>query len=178
VRGGRDEAEKEERIMVAQRMSARMIAATVVVGLAATAAFAELNFKSGPAFTASPGFTFNLTGEASGQGNTRMVATIVISATVDYTCRNRGGNEVAAQSPVNLTQTVSDDIRSDHNGRSFVDLTATLQVAATVAGKEIGCPNGNWTGVNPVIRSGVTATASITFGGATVFSGGPLAGIP
>jgi hypothetical protein len=164
--------------MFAKRMSARIIVATVVAGLTATVAFAELNFKSGPLFTASPGFTFNLVGEASGQGNTRMVATIVISATVDYTCRNRGGNEVAAQSPVNLTQTVSDDIRSDHNGRSFVDLTATLVVAATVPGKEIGCPNGNWTGVNPVIRSAVTATASLTFGGVTVFGPLTLAGIP
>jgi hypothetical protein len=164
--------------MSAQRLSARMIAATVVVGLTATAAFAALTFKSGPDFTASPGFTFHLVAEASGQGNTRMVASITINASVDYTCRNRGGQEVAAQSPVNLSQTVSDDIRSDHNGRSFVDLTATLVVAATVAGKEVGCPNGNWTGVNPVIRSGVTATSSITFGGASVFSGGPLQGIP
>ena len=164
--------------MFAQRFSARMIAATVAFGLTATAAFAALVFKSGPDFTASPGFTFHLVAEASGQGNTRMVASITINATVDYTCRNRGGNEVAAQSPVNLSQTVSDDIRSDHNGRSFVDLTATLQVAATVNGKEVGCPNGNWLGVNPVLRSGVTATSSITFGGATVFSGGPLAGIP
>jgi len=107
-----------------------------------------------------------------------MVASITINATVDYTCQNRGGNRVAAQSPVNLSQTVSDDIRSDHNGRSFVDLTASLQIAATVDGKEVGCPNGNWQGVDPVVRSGVTATSSITFGGATVFSGGPLAGIP
>jgi hypothetical protein len=107
-----------------------------------------------------------------------MVATIVISASVDYTCQNRGGNRVAAQSPANLSQTVSDDIRSDHNGRSVVDLTATLVVPATVPGKEVGCPNGNWTGVDPVLRPGVSATASITFGGATVFSGGPLAGIP
>lgn len=164
--------------MFAHRMSARMIAATVVVGLTATAAFAALTFKSGPDFTASPGFTFHLVAEASGQGNTRMVASITINASVDYTCRNKGGNEVAAQSPVNLSQTVSDDIRSDHNGRSFVDLTATLQVAAVVDGKEVGCPNGNWSGVNPVIRSGVTATSSITFGGATVFSGGPLQGLP
>jgi hypothetical protein len=164
--------------MFAKRISTRMTVVTVMSLLTATAVFAELNFKSGPSFTASPGFTFNLVGEASGQGNTRMVATIVINASVDYTCRNKGGNEVAAQSPVNLSQTVSDDIRSDHNGRSVVDLTATLQVAATVPGKEVGCPNGNWIGVNPVIRSGVTATASITFGGATVFSAGPLAGIP
>jgi hypothetical protein len=73
---------------------------------------------------------------------------------------------------------VSDDIRSDHNGRSFVDLTATLQVPQTVDGKEVGCPNGNWTGVNPVLRSGVTATASITFGGATVFGPQTIAGTP
>ena len=164
--------------MSAHRMSSRMIVATVVVGLTATATFAALNFKSGPDFTASSGFTFHLTGEASGQGNTRMVATIVISASVDYTCQNRGGNRVAAQSPANLSQTVSDDIRSDHNGRSVVDLTATLQIPATVDGKQVGCPNGNWLGVNPVVRSGVTATSSITFGGATVFSGGPLAGQP
>ena len=164
--------------MFAHRMSARMIAATVMVGMTATAAFAALTFHTEPSFTASSPFTFHLVAEASGQGNTRMVASITINATVDYTCRNKGGNEVAAQSPVNLSQTVSDDIRSDHNGRSFVDLTATLVVAATVSGKEVGCPNGNWTGVDPVIRSGVTATSSITFGGATVFSGGPLQGIP
>ena len=164
--------------MFAHRMSARMIAATAVVGLTATTALAALVFKSGPDFTASSPFTFHLVAEASGQGNTRMVASITINALVDYTCQNRGGNRVAAQSPVNLCQTVSDDIRSDHNGRSFVDLTASLQVAATVDGKEVGCPNGNWQGVDPVVRSGVTATASITFGRATVFSAGPLTGIP
>ena len=164
--------------MFTHRMSARIFAATVMVGMAATAAFAALVFKSGPDFTASPGFTFHLIAEASGQGNTRMVASITINASVDYTCQNKGGNRVAAQSPKNLTQTVSDDIRSNHNGRSFVDLTATLQVPATVDGKEVGCPNGNWTGVDPVLRPGVTATSSITFGGATVFSGGPLDGIP
>src|SRR5690349_936830 len=158
--------------MFTHRTSARMIAATAVVGWTVSTAFAALTFKSGPDFTASPGYTFHLVAEASGQGNTRMVAFITINASVDYTCRNKGGTEVAAQSPVNLSQTVSDDIRSDHNGRSFVDLTATLHVAQTVDGKEVGCPNGNWTGVNPVIRSGVTGTASITFGGATVF--GPL----
>ena len=164
--------------MFARRMSAHVLVATVMVVSAATATFAALTFHTEPTFTASSPFTFHLVAEASGQGNTRMVASITINATVDYTCRNKGGNEVAAQSPVNLSQTVSDDIRSNHNGRSFVDLTATLVVAATVPGKEIGCPNGNWTGVDPVVRSAVTATASITFGGATVFSAGPVTGIP
>ncbi len=164
--------------MSAKRMSARIIATTAVVGMMATTALAALVFKSGPDFTASPGFTFNLTAEASGQGTTRMVASITISASADYTCRNKGGQEVAAQSPKNLSQTVSQDIRSPHNGRSVVDLTATLVVPQTVPGAELGCPNGNWTGVNPVLRPGVTATASITFGGATVFGPVTANGIP
>jgi hypothetical protein len=37
------------------------------------------------------------------------------------------------------------------NGNLRVDTSTTLTAPATVTGAEAGCPNANWTGVNPVL---------------------------
>jgi hypothetical protein len=147
----------------------KILTTTVLVGFMVASAWAALNFKSGPEFTQS-GNTFHLTAEASGQGNTRMIATITVTGLADYDCRNNGGQIVAAQSPAQLSNTGSQNVNSDHNGRSIVDLTVSLVIPATVPGKTVGCPNGNWTGVNPHNVRDLSATGTITFGGAVVFT--------
>ena len=60
---------------------------------------------------------------------------------------------------------------SHHNGRGVLNVTATLDPpAATVPGKSIGCPNGNWTGVDPVSGGITGATLTITQGGKQIYS--------
>jgi hypothetical protein len=141
------------------------------VGLFVATALAAITWHEGPTFTNNGDGTFTLTGDGSGQGNTRLVATIVISGTVRYTCVNKGGNESPGQNPVPATTTGSQDVRpTGHNGRSLVDLTVgPLTPAAVIGGKVAGCPNGNWQGVNPVVEGQLTATATITFGGVKIF---------
>ena len=41
--------------------------------------------------------------------------------------------------------------------------------ATTVGGREAGCPNGKWTGVDPVLTGPTTATLTIVQGGQTIF---------
>ena len=56
------------------------------------------------------------------------------------------------------------------NGRATLDVTAAAPVPAdTVSGKAAGCPNGNWTGVNPVLTGPATATLTITQRGKIIF---------
>jgi hypothetical protein len=142
------------------------------VGLFVATAFAAITWHSGPLFVSNGDGTFTLTGDGSGQGNTRLVATIVISGTVRYTCENNGGNQAPGQNPVPATTSGSQDVRpTGHNGRSIVDLTVgPLTVAPTIGGKAAGCPNNSWKGVDPVQEGPVTATATITFGGTQIFS--------
>lgn len=150
-----------------------LMGATLALVIAASGVvYAALTWKIDPVLTnlayGPTTYTYELTGEASGQGNTRMLATITISGLADYTCQNKGGNQVAAQSPAQLSSTGSENVTSDHNGRSNVDLTVSLVIPATVPGKEVGCPNGNWLGVNPTNVRDVSATGQVTFGNATV----------
>ena len=158
---------------------ATAVALTTLVLVAGTA-LAAVTWHSGPTFTANPGGSFTATGDGSGFGNQPAVATITISGTVRYTCRNKGGNEAPGQNPVAAMSTGSQDLgNADHNGRGVLNLTVGPLVAApTVSGKVAGCPNGNWQGVNPVIEGGVTATLTITQAGQVIFTAGPIAALP
>jgi hypothetical protein len=154
------------------------ISAAVALVLAGGTVLAEVTFHAGPTFvqvgTGEP-FTFNLSANMSGLGSTPAVGTIVISAEVLYTCRNNGGKEVPGQNPVPLVSQGSQEADpADHNGRGILDLTVSLAVPDTISADVIGCPNGNWIGINPVLSGAVTATASITFQGTTIASLGPL----
>src|SRR5947209_4567346 len=122
----------------------KLVSTTVLFGFMAVIAFAAITWHSGPTFTQNAGSdntlntaddTFTLTGDASGQGNTRLVATIVLSGTVRYTCTNKGGNASPGQNPVPATTSGSQDVKpSSANGRSDVNLTVgPLSAPATVS---------------------------------------------
>jgi len=156
-------------------------AALGAVVLTAGLALAAVTWHSGPTF----GFVFNgttaigarATGDGSGFGNQPAVATISLAANVSYTCQNNGGNQAPGRNPVPETSSGSQDLgNADHNGRGVFDLTVTFTPAATVPGKSIGCPNGNWTGVDPVFGGITSATLTITQGNKTVF--GPVTIFP
>jgi hypothetical protein len=61
-------------------------------------------------------------------------------------------------------------LSTDKNGRATLDLTApAIAPDATVNGKTAGCPNGRWTGIDPVI-SEQSATLTITQRGQVIYT--------
>jgi hypothetical protein len=153
-----------------KRLGVFVLSLLVVSAIAATSAFAAVTFHQGPTFTdQGGGFTVRLFAEASGLGNADLTGTIAFSGTVQYTCQNRGGNTAPGQ-PLQIDQEVSQSARANpKNGRATIDLTASFTPPATVPGDEIGCPNGRWTGINPVVLGPVSATGTITWMGQELF---------
>jgi hypothetical protein len=152
-----------------KRLIILVLSLLVVSGLAASSAVADVVFKQGPSFTDQGGFTVNLFAEASGLGNSDLTGTIAFSGDVQYTCQNKGGATAPGQ-PLHVDQQFSQTARANpKNGRATIDLTATFTPPATVPGDEIGCPNGNWKGINPVVVGPVSATGTITHAGETLF---------
>lgn len=155
----------------------------VMAGLTAAVVFAAVTWHSGPTFTQNAGAdgmlntaddTFTATGDGSGFGNQPAIATIELSATVRYTCRNKGGNESPGQNPVPASTKGSQDLgNADHNGRGTLNLTVgPITVPSTVSGKVAGCANNNWDGINPVFDGPRTATLTITQKGNLIY--GPV----
>ena len=162
----------------------RRLVITILLAMASLTAavvLAAVTWHSGPTFTHNAGAdgilntaddTFTATGDGSGFGNQPAVATITLGATVRYTCQNKGGNQSPGQNPVPALTTGSQDLgNADHNGRGVLNLTVgPITADATVNGKTAGCPNGNWSGVDPVFEGGRTANLTITQGGKTVYT--------
>lgn len=131
---------------------------------------AAVTWHSGPTVTFNGTTSATATGDGSGFGNQPAVATLEVVALVQYTCQNKGGAQAPGQNPVEQTSSGSQDLDpADHNGRGIINLTVSFSPLSTVSGKSIGCPNGNWTGVDPV-SSGITgAYLTITQGNTTVY---------
>jgi hypothetical protein len=116
-------------------------------------------------------------GDGSGFGNQPAVATIALAAAVSYTCQNPGGNQAPGIHPVNEVSSTSAPLNNaDHNGRGTFSFDATFTPAPTVSGKAIGCPNGNWTGINPVWSGITSATLTITQANKLIY--GPVVAPP
>lgn len=153
-----------------RRMVVSIAAVAMALALTGTAVFAAVTWHSGPTVTFNGTTSVTVTGDGSGFGNQPAVATLTVSASVTYTCQNKGGAQSPGQNPVAATTSGSQDLgNGDHNGRGIINLTVSFSPAATVPGKSIGCPNGNWTGVNPVSGGITSATLTITQGGSTIF---------
>jgi hypothetical protein len=151
---------------------AAVAAALTVTGVA----LAAVTFHSGPTFTtidgSNNGYAANLYANASGLGQTSITGSITFSGRVQYTCQNGGGNIAPGQPFVYNQPPASQTVAPDKNGRATIDLTVSFSPAATLPGNQVGCPNGNWTGINPVVLGPVTATATITWNGQTLY--GPV----
>lgn len=91
----------------------------------------------------------------AGLGNEDLLATVTTSGSAVYQCRNQGGNVAPGQNKVLVGPTTAPTfIDSDaiKNGNlTLVTNPAVLTAPATVSGTAAGCPNPNWTGVNPVL---------------------------
>jgi hypothetical protein len=95
------------------------------------------------------------TGTLAGLGNQDLILNLSVSGFALYQCQNGGGNTAPGQNRVlegpatSNTSIPAGDIK---NGNlTFTTNPATLTAAGTVSGATAGCPNNNWTGVNPTL---------------------------
>lgn len=91
----------------------------------------------------------------SGLGNDDLLATVTVAGFAVYQCQNGGGNTAPGQNKVlegpETTPTLIDSSAIKNGNLTLVTNPAVLSAADTVTGAEAGCPNPNWTGVNPVL---------------------------
>ena len=134
-----------------------MLAAFVLTSSAAFAA--SPHFKKGGepvcTFSGSTSIPVSCGGTLSGLGNNDLNIHLAVSGFALYQCQNGGGNTAAGQNKVLEGPATSDTaIPADaiKNGNlTFATNPATLTADPTVSGAVAGCPNPNWTGVNPTV---------------------------
>jgi hypothetical protein len=134
-----------------------MLAALVLASSAALAA--SPHFKKGgePVCTFSGTTSIPVTcgGTLAGLGNQDLNIHLAVSGFALYQCQNGGGNTAPGQNRVLEGPATSDTAipaAAIKNGNLvFATNPATLTAAATVSGATAGCPNPNWTGVNPTL---------------------------
>ncbi len=95
------------------------------------------------------------TGKLAGLGNDDLLITVTVSGEAVYQCQNAGGNTAPGQNRVLIGPAVAPtfiDADAIKNGNlTFTTSPAVLTAPATVSGAAAGCPNPNWTGVNPTL---------------------------
>jgi hypothetical protein len=162
-------------------MRRTLIAVTVLVALgaatASTATAASPHFKKGgePVCTISgtTSKSTTCTASLSGLGGGDLTINTTVSGFAVYQCQNGGGNIAPGQNrvlvgPVTAPTTIPSG--SIKNGNvTFTTNQAVLTAPTTVSGQQAGCPNPNWTGVNPVLTV-TNITLTIAQGGATLFT--------
>jgi hypothetical protein len=128
--------------------------------LAAPAAMATSpHFKKGGepvcTFSGTTSIPVSCTGTLAGLGNDDLNLHLAVSGFALYQCSNGGGNTAPGQNKVLEGPATSDTAipaSAIKNGNlTFTTNPATLTAAATVPGATAGCPNPNWTGVNPTL---------------------------
>jgi hypothetical protein len=156
-----------------------LFAALLVFGLTATAATAASpHFKRG----GSPTCTVSTSGSTSstvcsaslaGLGNATLVINVTVGGEAVYQCQNNGGQTAPGQNrvlvgPVTAPTTIPADQIKNGNV-SFTTNPAVLTAPTTVTGAAAGCPNPNWTGVNPVLTT-TSISMTISQGGVLLFT--------
>ena len=162
-----------------------MAAAALALGVAfvsASPALAKPTPTSGVHFTAggTPTCTLNAdhtadcSAELAGLGEGDIVITTSVGGSAVYQCRNNGGNLAPGQNKVLVGPEVNSVVLPGdeiENGRATITgfTEDPLVAPATVSGRAAGCPNGNWTGINPVL-SITSVTFRATQGGVLLFN--------
>lgn len=167
-----------------KRLMAGLIVAVVGWLAYVPAAWARSTPTNGAHFTNSgdPSCTLNAdttascTAELAGLGEGDILITTSVGGTAVYQCQNKGGNVAPGQNKVLVGPETNPVVLPGgevDNGRAvligFTD--EPLEAPATVSGREAGCPNGNWTGVNPTV-SITSVTFSASQGGVLLFDCG------
>ena len=161
-----------------RRLLLILLAPLLVLGLA-TSALAAPHFVGK---NAQPVCTVSITGgtsstvckgELAGLGNEDLLIDTQVEGFAIYQCQNRGGHRPPGQNKVlvgPITEPTTIDSAAIKNGRvQFVTNPAVLSAPATVTSAEAGCPNPNYTGVNPTLTV-TSVTTTISQGGAVLFT--------
>jgi hypothetical protein len=137
------------------------VAVLATAALAVPAALAASpHFKMGgtPVCTISgtgSSATTTCTASLAGLGNEDVLVTTSVNGFALYQCQNQGGNTAPGQNKVLVgpaTSQTSIPASQIKNGNlTFTTNPAVLTAPATVSGATAGCPNPNWTGVNPTL---------------------------
>jgi hypothetical protein len=97
--------------------------------------------------------TVTCTATLAGLGNFDLKVTTTVLGSAVYTCQNNGGNQAPGQNKVLIgpaSSTTSIPASAIKNGNlTFTTNPVTLTAPDTVSAAVAGCPNNNWTGVNP-----------------------------
>jgi len=132
----------------------------LLVGMTATAAMAAIpHFKKGGepvcTFSGTTSITVTCTGTLAGLGNEDLRVDLSASGSAVYQCSNKGENIAPGQNKVLIGPATSSTIfpaSAIKNGNlTFTTSPAVLTAPTTVSGAAAGCPNPNWTGVNPTL---------------------------
>jgi hypothetical protein len=138
-----------------------VLAAVIASGaVAVTAALAASpHFKHGgtPVCTISGSGTNSTsttcTASLTGLGGGDVTIGVTVSGFAVYQCQNGGGNTAPGQNRVlegpSTTPTVIPGSAVKNGNLTFTTDPAVLSAEPTVSGAAAGCPNANWTGVNP-----------------------------
>jgi len=98
---------------------------------------------------------------------------VTVSGSAVYQCSNNGGNTAPGQNKVlvgpTTTPTLIPGDQIKNGNVSFTTEAAVLTAPATVTGAQAGCPNPNWTGVNPTLTT-TDISMRISQGGVLLFS--------
>jgi hypothetical protein len=133
---------------------------SLMIAVMATAALAASpHFKRGGTpvctFSGTNSVTVRCTGTLAGLGGENLLITVGVSGSAVYQCQNGGGNLATGQNKVLVgpaTTTTPIDSSAIKNGNLVFNTNpVTLTAPTTVSGAAAGCPNPNWTGVNPAL---------------------------
>jgi hypothetical protein len=142
------------RILVAISAVGALLVLTVPSALAASP-----HFKKGGepvcTFSGTTSIPVTCTATLAGLGNEDLNIHLSVSGFALYQCQNAGGNTAPGQNRVLEGPATSDTAipaSAIKNGNlTFTTNPATLTAAPTVSAAVAGCPNPNWTGVNPTL---------------------------
>ena len=164
------------------RLKKRFVALAALVG--AVTAISTVAFAASPHFKhgGEPVCTVtNTSGSSStvcsaslsGLGGGNLVINTTVSGSAVYQCQNNGGQVAPGQNRVLVGPTTAPTTipaNQIKNGNvSFTTNPAVLTAPSTVSGAQAGCPNANWTGVNPTLKT-TNITMTIAQGGTTLFT--------
>jgi len=110
--------------------------------------------------------------ELAGLGEGDLLIETTVSGFAVYTCQNQGGNQAPGQNRVLEGPTTTPVLipgGSIKNGRAAFTALGSLSAADTVSGTAAGCPNPNWTGVNPQLTV-TDITENISQAGVLLFT--------
>lgn len=155
-----------------------ILVAGLMVFTAQASMAANAHFKKGGSPTCTIGgggstsTSTTCSGILAGLGGGDIVIDTTVSGFAVYQCQNGGGNTPAGQNRVLVgpsttpTNIAGNEIK---NGNlAFTTNPANLAAESTVSGSAAGCPNSNWTGVNPSLTL-TSIELTISQGGTQLF---------